>query len=337
MHSFMRGPGPILSPPDRPRGFLVPLAPSVDPSVLEAEIAALPPRRIACASGPFVVYACRAPEIPLTLLEIGRLRELTFRVVGEGTGRERDLDRFDSKYVHLFVWNAEAREIVGACRVAATDEVRPCELELYTHGLFRVDPRFHARLGPALELGRSFVRPEHQRSYASLLLLWKGIGALLVARPRYRYLFGALSISSEYNPISRGLMLDFLAGHSAADDWRELVSARRPVDRAELARCWKDGTRPIFDVERLASAIERAEEGRRRLPVLLRQYIRLGARVFDFSVDPDFAGAIDAFVVLDLARAPRELLERYLGKEGTASFLSLPHSDRMARDLAPAG
>src|SRR5687768_10854448 len=105
MSSYTRGPGPLLAPTDRPRGMPAPLAPSVDVSALEAEVAALPARRIACRSGNFAVYACRANEIPLVLLEIGRLRELTFRVVGEGTGRERDLDRFDSRYVHVFVWN----------------------------------------------------------------------------------------------------------------------------------------------------------------------------------------------------------------------------------------
>ena len=161
----------ILAPQDRPRTVSlpsVPLAPSVDPSALEAEMAALPARRVACTSGAFTVYACRAHEAPLALLEIGRLRELSFRAVGEGTGRERDLDRFDSTYIHVLVWNAEAREVVGAYRVAATDEARPAERELYTHGLFDIDPRFHERLGPALELGRSFVRPEYQRSYAPL-------------------------------------------------------------------------------------------------------------------------------------------------------------------------
>jgi putative hemolysin len=315
-------------PPRRlfPDDSLIALAPAVPLEALALEIASLPRERMACASGPFEVYVARAHEIPLALLEIGRLREESFRLVGEGTGRERDLDRFDSSYLHLFVWNLEAREIVGAYRLAATDEIEEPDAELYTHGLFDVDPRFHARLGPALELGRSFVAPAYQRSYAPLMLLWKGIGALVLARPRYRQLFGALTISAAYNPVSRGLMLDFLGRHSAEASWRELVRARRPVAQAKLARSSQDDPDPSLDVEALAAAVERSEEGRRRLPVLIRQYIRLGARVFDFSVDPDFGGAIDAFVLLDLERAPREMLDRYLGKQGAVRYLSCEES-----------
>jgi putative hemolysin len=127
------------------------------------------------------VYCAEAGAIPHLLDEIGRLREITFRAVGEGTGHARDLDSFDDHYEHLFIWNRKREEVVGAYRVGRVDEIRrrAGTRGLYTASLFRYRSPFFQLLGPTLELGRSFVRPEAQRSFAPLLLLWKGIGEYL--------------------------------------------------------------------------------------------------------------------------------------------------------------
>ena len=137
--------------------------------------------------------------------EIGRLREQTFRASGEGTGKARDLDRFDAYYTHLVLWNQERREIAGAYRICNVQHVlhRYGMRGLYTATLFRFQPKFFAKVGPALELGRSFVHLDYQRQYAPLLVLWKGIGSYLVRHPETPILFGAVSISADYSPASR--------------------------------------------------------------------------------------------------------------------------------------
>jgi len=121
------------------------------------------------------------------LQEIGRLRELTFRAAGEGSGKTSDIDLFDAYYLHLFLWDREANAIVGAYRMGLADEIimRYGKRGLYTQSLFRYGTRFLQTLNPAIELGRSFVRLEYQRSFSPLLLLWRGIGQFILRSPHY--------------------------------------------------------------------------------------------------------------------------------------------------------
>jgi len=132
---------------------------------LAAEIAALPESCALSRSGDLTVYLVQASDAPSVLRELGRLREITFRAAGEGTGKPRDLDEFDQHYLHLFVWNARKQELVGAYRLARTDVVRKQfgVSGLYTATLFRYSDPFLDRMGPAIELGRSFVRQEYQK------------------------------------------------------------------------------------------------------------------------------------------------------------------------------
>jgi hypothetical protein len=153
----------------------------------------LPVEQRLSQSGAQSVWQATAEQIPHVLLEIGRLRELSFRAANEGTGKSVDLDRFDDHYLHLFIWNAEDSEIVGAYRLGATDRIleRQGRQGLYSSTLFDSRMEFFRRLGPALELGRSFVRPEYQRSYSPLLLLWKGIGSFIARHPELVQTFEA--------------------------------------------------------------------------------------------------------------------------------------------------
>lgn len=185
-----------------------PVAAAADPADVEAEIRALPAGRQLHASGPLEVHYAYASEIPTVMHELGRLREATFRAVGEGTGRPLDLDAYDDHYRHLFLWHRTERRIVGAYRLGATDDILATsgELGLYTRSLFRYSARFVKDLGPAIELGRAFVVKDFQKSYLPLMLLWQGIGRFLVAHPRYVTLFGPVSISADYSPVSRYVM-----------------------------------------------------------------------------------------------------------------------------------
>jgi putative hemolysin len=301
------------------------IAPPVDASLLAADVDALPAAARLLTSGAYDTYCADAASIPHVLREIGRLRELTFRVVGEGTGRSTDLDRFDPHYQHLFVWNRVRREVVGAYRVGATDRILTNHglAGLYTTTLFRYDERLLRQLGPALELGRSFVRAEYQRSYNALLLLWKGIGLLVARTPRYRVLFGPVSISARYQDTSQQLLRAFLAQEHGDAALSELVEPRNPP--GPLAAPARELV-AAADVDALDALIARIE-GRQGIPVLLRQYMRLNATLLGFNLDPAFGDALDALMMVDLMRLPDAMLGRYLGREA-AAFRA--HHERIA-------
>ncbi len=300
------------------------IIPPRNPAVLAAEIDGLAPDQRLVESNEFSVIAATAEQIPNALVEIGRLREITFRSVGEGTGRSLDLDQFDHAYTHLFIWNRGKREIVGSYRLGKTDELlrQKGADGLYTSTLFRYRPGFFAHLGPALELGRSFVRLEYQRSYAPLLLLWKGIGRFIVLHPQYRTLFGPVSITDEYQTLSKQLLVTYLKTTSFRQSTAHYVRPKRPL-RAKPLRGWDiDAAVNLLkdDVEGLSDLISCVESDRKGVPVLLRQYLKLGGKIAGFNVDPAFGDVLDGLIIVDLRETEPRMLERYLGKDGCRSF-----------------
>ena len=295
--------------------------PGVD---VAAEIATLPLGSLLGRSGDLEVYLSRAIHIPNVLHELGRLREVTFRAAGEGTGKPLDIDEFDRHYLHLFAWNARSNELVGAYRLAPTDVVRrrygiP---GLYTATLFRFGNPLLDWLGPALELGRSFIREEYQRGFAPLLLLWKGIGAFVARNPRYKILFGPVSISSRYQAASRELMISFLEKYALLPDWTGLVRNRPGLREGFL----KGANRPAlpnsgFDIDDLSELLSDIEPKRSGVPILLRQYLKLGGKLLGFNLDPKFANTLDGLILVDLTKTDLTLLDRYLGKSEARRFL----------------
>lgn len=282
---------------------------------MATEIRSLPSDALLLESGDYQVWCARAVDIPCTLREIGRLREVTFRGVGEGTGQAIDLDAFDEWYEHLFVWNAAREELVGAYRVGRSDEIARVRgvAGLYTHTLFEYDARLLARMSPALELGRSFVRAEYQRSSNALLLLWRGIGSLIARNPQYRFLFGPVSISNRYRDSSQRMLMAFLQQNHYNRELGELVRALNPVpDRESPGGTDAEVAGNIADVDRLIAATERDGKG---MPVLLRQYLRLNAMLLGFNVDPQFGDVLDALMMVDLTRVDPAILARYVGRE----------------------
>lgn len=297
------------------------LAPAQDAGLMQAEIAALPAESLLLESGDFEVREARAAGIPLVLKEIGRLRELTFRKVGEGTGKALDLDGFDAHYAHVFIWNRKAGEVVGAYRLGRTDEIlkRFGPSGLYAATLFKFKPGFLAGIGPALEMGRSFVRPEHQKSYNALLLLWRGIGAVVAREPRYRRLFGPVSITNDYQAASRHLIAGFFESSREKPELSRLVKPRTPLKGAGWLK--RAARSLVTDVERLSELVSAVEADRKGIPVLLRQYLKLGGKLLAFNVDHAFSDALDGLIMVDLLETDRRQLERYLGKDGLAGFL----------------
>jgi putative hemolysin len=301
----------------------LPVALGVPAEFLAEEVARIPKDRCLAESGELAVYVGTAREMPHLLHEVGRLRELTFRKVGEGTGKSRDLDTFDDYYWHIVLWHKTKQELVGAYRAGDTAEILAERgiSGLYTSTLFHYDERVFQKLGPAMELGRSFVRPEYQRQYAPLLLLWKGIARMVARRPQIPVLFGAVSISNAYNEASRELIYRFFEARMHEDELAGLIEPRRPFRPAALRRWDCRGMSQVLrDLDELSQPITDVEADGKGLPILLRQYAKVGGKLLGFNVDRKFSNVLDGLVVVDLRKTEAAVLERYMGRENAARF-----------------
>ncbi|HWO01827.1 MAG TPA: GNAT family N-acyltransferase [Blastocatellia bacterium] len=301
-----------------------PITPELPPALLAEEVFALPTEQRLVVSGSYAVVHADARQIPNVLREIGRLREITFREASEGTGKATDLDEFDAHYVHLFLWNRETSTLVGAYRIGKTDEIlrRVGSRGLYTTSLFNYNSDLLERIGPALELGRSFVRREYQKLVAPLFLLWRGIVQYVLRNPRYKVLFGPVSIDSEYHPVARKLIVECLTGHRYTHELAALVRAKTPFRaKAIKGRGFRPGSALVADIEDVSELISDIDKHRRGIPVLLRQYLKLGGKVLGFNIDPGFSDALDGLILVDLTQTDGRLLGKLMGEEGKKRFL----------------
>ena len=287
-----------------PRLRQQPIAAAAPAPQILLEIAQLKP---ALSSGEFDVFIERANSIPNLLNEIGRLREVTFRAAGEGSGKPLDLDEFDTNYWHIVLWDHSRCAIAGAYRAADCAEVK----DLYTNTLFHFPRSWNDIASRSIELGRSFVTPRYQRQFQPLLLLWKGIGALVMRLPHVRYVFGAVSISADYTAASRSA----IAAHFSA--WPRGFFPRNPLTHALT---WKLGSQRCADLEALESRITELEPDAKGLPVLVRHYLNLGGEILCLNLDPRFGNTLDGLVLLDLRKTPEKLLSRYFGAAAVSRF-----------------
>ncbi|MBZ0058347.1 MULTISPECIES: lysophospholipid acyltransferase family protein [unclassified Leclercia] len=248
-------------------------------------------------------------EAPI-LRELGRLREIAFRAVGEGSGKRRDTDRYDDDYLHLILWDDEDLEIVGAYRFM------PGALKgreaLYSHSLFHYDDEMQAILDHGIELGRSFIQPRYW-GRRGLDYLWSGIGAYLARYPHYRYLFGPVSISGGLPPAARDLLVAFYRLWFPAT--HPLATSRRPYPASlpdVLAQF--GGEDYVEDLTRLKSLLGNLGCG---IPPLYKQYSELcepgGVQFIDFGSDPAFNNCIDGLVLVDLCYLKASRYQRYIG------------------------
>lgn len=251
-------------------------------------------------------------DVPI-LRELGRLREVAFRAVGEGSGKRRDTDRYDDDYLHLILWDEEDLEIVGAYRFMPTAEQvnKHGFCGLYSHSLFHYDDKMAPILEHGIELGRSFIQPRYW-GRRGLDYLWSGIGAFLARYPHYRYLFGPVSISGGLPPDARDLLVAFYrlwfpASHPFAVS-RQPYPASLPDILAQFGG--KDYT---DDLTRLKSLLGNLGCG---IPPLYKQYSELcepgGVQFIDFGSDPAFNHCVDGLVLVDLCYLKRNRYERYI-------------------------
>lgn len=267
-------------------------------------------------SGGMTVFCTPSCLIPNILKEIGRLREITFRAVGEGTNSAIDIDEYDLYYYHLFIWDEQESNIVGAYRVGrGKDIIQLYGIEgFYLSALFTISPQLEPVLEQSLELGRSFIVQEYQRKPLSLFLLWKGILYFLLKHPEYRYLIGPVSISNQFSKFSKDLITSFLKEY-----YFDESMARYVTPRTRFKPNMKFDTKIILekakdDMNKIDKFISEIEPDNSKMPVLLKKYLKLNAKIIGFNIDPKFNDALDGLIVLDLFEVPYNTIES-LSKE----------------------
>ena len=290
---------------------------SIETQLIESEIAGLKSEHRLFESKNYQMFCAPATRIPNVLNEIGRLREITFREVGEGTDRSTDLDEFDLYYEHLFIWDAEARRIVGAYRIGKGHEIirQFGKRGFYIHSLFHLKDGLLPVLENSLELGRSFIVKDYQKKPASLFLLWKGILYFLLKNREYRYLIGPVSVSNNYSKFSRSLITDFVRSHYFHQEYAALIRPRKRFKvnyRNVDGRIMLDSTKK--DLNKLDKIISEIEPSHFKMPVLFKKYLKQNARIMGFNVDPRFSQALDGLMILDLFDVPEKTI-RSLSKE----------------------
>ena len=261
------------------------------------------------------VFLSSAASMPNIINEIGRLREITFREIGEGTNKKIDLDEYDFYYNHLFIWDREAKKIVGAYRVGKGDEIyfRYGVKGFYISNLFKIKPGFHNLMKSGLELGRSFVRKEYQQKPLPLFLLWKGLLMFSMNNPSYRYMFGPVSISNNFTKLSKTLIIEYIRRNCYDNRLAKFIRPKKKFE-AELNDLETELLEShINSIKSLDSLISEIELNHNKVPVLLRQYIQLNAQIIGFNVDPKFNDSLDGFLVLDIQAIPEETI-KMLGK-----------------------
>jgi putative hemolysin len=263
------------------------------------------------------VFCVPSEKIPHTMKEIGRLREITYREVGEGTGKSLDIDNYDSYFEQLIFWDEVERRIVGGYRIGKGKKI----LEklgirgFYISSLFEINHGFSPVMEVSIELGRSYIIKDYQKKTHSLFLLWKGLLYLLLKNPEYRYLIGPVSISNEFLPISKALTAEFLQNNYFNPEFADYV---KPMNGFQY-RIPPSIDRNLFlkyvgkDLARLDRFIQDIDPNF-RLPVLLKKYLSVNAEVAGFNVDPKFSNCLDALMILDLLEIPNETIEA-LSKE----------------------
>lgn len=260
----------------------------------------------------YEVFLAKERDMPFILKEIGRQRELTFRAIGEGTNNAIDLDRFDSYYYHLFLWDDDEKTIVGAYRMGMGSEIfEKYGIDgFYLQDLFRFEPELYKMMRQSIEMGRAYIIKEYQQKPMPLFLLWKGIVHTTLRFPEHKYLIGGVSISNQFSNFSKSLMIEFMKSNY----WDPYV-AQYVRPKKEFKVKLKDADKEFVfdeteaDLNKFDKLIEEVEPGSLRLPVLIKKYIKQNARVVAFNVDPLFNNAVDGLMYIRIADLPESTVK----------------------------
>lgn len=305
----------LKSPKAEPKAE--PIAVAAEVPVLKKEIQDIAEDYLLFNMKNYSVYCAPSIKVPNILNEIGRLREVTFRAVGEGTNRSIDLDEFDLYYFHLFIWDNDADKIVGAYRVGKGKEIidRYGIKGFYINTLFKIKKAMLPVLYESIELGRSFIVEDYQRRPLPLFLLWKGILYFLIKNPEYRYLIGPVTISGKYTDVSKELIMKFIIRNHYNNELARYISPRckyRVETKDPDVDVMLDASQNNITVlDKMIGDIEPSSD---KLPILLKKYISLNARIVGFNIDPKFNMCLDGLLILDLFDVPMNTIES-LSKE----------------------
>ena len=279
-----------------------PVMDPVDPAVVKAELDNIP-ERVLFECGDYRCYFTRPDDIPGVMTEIARLREVTFRTVGEGSGKAKDTDIYDTYYKHLILWNIPNGEIAGAYRVGVGKEVLQRPEGFYTASLFEFREGLKSYLPKSLELGRSFITPRYRKEVLPLKLLLSGILTAGANCEGAEYTMGPVSVSSDFPTFYKSLILRYFLKNHSMENAERMVGSKTPFT-PDFLRVNPDallsGCKSVEDLDRL---LQYLSSGTLRLPVLFRKYASLGAKYVAFNIDKDF-NTLDAFIILWLGDMP---------------------------------
>ncbi|MSP84342.1 MAG: lysophospholipid acyltransferase family protein [Flavobacteriaceae bacterium] len=255
----------------------------------------------------YEVFFAEASKIPSILHEIGRLREITFREVGEGTNESIDIDKYDKYYHHMFLWDEAVKKIAGAYRMGLGSEIYPKHgIEgFYLNELFRFEPELHDMMQKSVEMGRAFIIKEYQQKPMPLFLLWKGIIHTTLRFPEHKFLLGGVSISNQFSDFSKSLMIEFMKSNFYDPYIAQYIHPKKAF-KVKLKDADKDFVfnEAESDLNKFDKIIDELEPGSLRLPVLIKKYIKQNARVVAFNVDPLFNNAVDGLMYIRISDIP---------------------------------
>ena len=279
----------------------------------------------------YTVYCAPTRLIPNFLNEIGRLREITFRLVGEGTNHSIDIDEYDLYYNQLFIWDHDENCIVGAYRLGLGNEIiQQYGIHgFYIRSLFRIKPQMEQVLNQSIELGRSFVVQEYQRKPLPLFLLWKGILYFLLKNPEYRYLLGPVSISNNYSPASKDSIIKFITtsyfNHQIAKYIRPRKAYKFISEDENINLLLDNAGNDLNKFDRIIGDIDEVNNG---IPILLKKYLSLNAKILAFNVDPNFNNCLDGLILLDVFDVPQSTIESLSKEVNDGAILNRFYSSR---------
>ena len=296
-------------PQDEAKVAMSPIAEKTDSTLIKPELDKLPEKQHLLAFKHYSVYYGYQTQIPNCVKEIARLRELTFRDLDEGSGEPYDTDKYDATYMHLFIYDNKNNQITGAYRIGQTDilQKKGGLEQLYLSQMFNFNDEFINQQQPCLEMGRSFIIASEQKSYHSLLLLWKGIGAYVSQNPRYRTFYGTVSLSKQYDPRSVAIMEKIMVKASAG------VTAKTAFNGLLHPEVNQFIAQNTIELEGLSTIISAIEEDGKDIPVLLKQYHKLGANFHCMAIDTNFNQTPGLLLSVHFPSAPEKLLKLYLG------------------------
>ena len=298
-----------LKTPKAPKRIVTP----VDTSLMTSEVEALrkDDSRL-LQSKNYEVFLAEASKIPNILREIGRLREITFREVGEGTNEAIDLDAFDNYYHHMFLWDNESNVLAGAYRMGLGSKIfaQYGINGFYLQDLFRFEPELHKMMSQSIEMGRAFIIKEYQQKPMPLFLLWKGIVHITLHYPEHKFLIGGVSISNQFSNFSKSLMIEFMKSHYYDPYLAQYVHPKKEF-KVKLKDADKDFVfdETEADLNKFDKIIDEIEPGALRLPVLLKKYIKQNARLIAFNVDPLFNNSVDGLMYIKISDLPESTVK----------------------------